>query len=484
MTTTYVRFDLHERAARAELLVRIPDGARESLPALLRASLAWRGTSGDAKSRSDLVSGGIDAELVRDISDYLYADGSLNSSRLYRHFEALVGGGRICRFVARPGATATGHELVGRDAVLGDLTELLGAGRSVHLRAPRRYGKTSVLEALADRLRATGRHLLLLDVASVDDLEGFAVKVAGTALAAESGRALSAAFGLGATDPAGIREAARRDGGVLLGRILVALGASGHVLALDEISLFLRGAVPRATNLKEAAKAPKKKRAEGRAVLDALRSARAALPQVFAGSTGLSAFARLHRLGDLLEDLAATALAPLRPADAGWLLEEMLLADERRPMPDAAAAVLEHIGAPVPYYLHAFADALRTAVPPAGPVTRADVERVYARWLAGSADSNVFAGYRLRNQAYPQKYRRIAQAILDAIAGRPEGAARAELEPLARGVPPGTLDALLECVAEDFDLLEEDGRWAFRSKLLRERWAQADQWLTSAKEDR
>ncbi|MBI4703958.1 MAG: hypothetical protein HY744_22855 [Deltaproteobacteria bacterium] len=376
----------------------------------------------------------------------------------------------VPRYVARPGATAVGHELVGRESMLADLTGKLATGTSVHLRAARRYGKSSVLEALVARLGGEGRPVLLLDVASVEDPADFTTKLVDAALGIDGLAAALEPLGL---RPAGaLDDAARRDGVALLRRVLSGIGVARGILALDEISLLLRSVVKHhGTN------------DAWRDLLGVLNTGSGTLPQVIAGSTGLSAFARLHGLGDVLDHLVPVSLEPLDPADARWLIEEMLLSDERRPMPDVAAAVLEHLGAAVPYFVHAFADGLRSATSPGGAVTRAAVERLHARWVAGSAATNVFAGYRLRNQAYARGCHETAKAILDAVARTPEGLPRSELEAAFRSRPPAqagvTLDVLLPCLCEDFDLIQIDGRWSFRSKLLRERWAQGDRWLTA-----
>jgi hypothetical protein len=469
MSTAVVHFDLPKVGGHRSFLVRVSSAAPATLSALLKAGVAWQSPEG-GRVRADLASGTLDADIVRDLREYLYGDDSVNAARLHRHFAQLAVSGLIQRYVARPGATAVGHELVGRDGVLSRMRGLIDQGSSLHLKAPRRYGKTSVLTALTEEVSKT-RPVLLVDVASAGDPQGLVVKLIAAVLAAPSMAGI--ARKLGVANPGQARQLVQREGVAVLRHMLEALGAIHCVLCLDEISLLLRGALGQHES-----------DAEWRLMLELLKAGRADVPQVFAGSTGLSSFAELHGLGEYLNHLLPVQLEPLEPAIAEWLIEEMLLSDERRPEPGLAAAILNLVGAPVPFFLHAFADGLRSMSRAQEVVGIEHANQLYSRWISGSAGQNLFVGYRLCNQPYPPGCRTTARELLGMISASADGASMDLLcEAFQRNPPAGhdaRLEGVLACLSEDYDLEERNGGWAFRSKLVRERWLQGDAWLTRA----
>ena len=81
----------------------------------------------------------------------------------------------------------------------------------------------------------------------------------------------------------------------------------------------------------------------------------------------------------------------------------------------------------------------------------------------------------------PKDMKPAATRMLKAIVSSRNGAAE---KAMRRACGPAAMDrvqfnALLACLQEDYDLVFRDGKWLMRSKVLRDRWALSEAWLTS-----
>ncbi len=405
-------------------------------------------------------------EGVRTIEDYLWADGTLNLERFARHLRQLQGGSPIHHFRPRT-HVAAGPDLVDREGKLAELTDLLQRG-SCHLRAPRRYGKTSLLRRLAEELPAA----LRVDLSEVDGLRELAAKLLREALrvqaAASALRRVRPALAL--WGEAGVGSAAQEatiraltqsgDDFGLVEELLGALADAGVVLLLDEFSLFLRGL----ENRSPVRLAP---------FLDACSALRTRderpLRWVVAGSTGLSGYVRLMGLEQHLADLTAVDVPPLSGAPARILVEELLYGAGKQPASDVPDALVERVGESAPYFLHALASEAIDEVGARRAVTVDDIERAYQQRLLGSAGGEYFKPFRVDGRPYPDALRRVAAGILRAIARSRGPLPGAEIA--ARyGVPSEHIDSWMTCLEEDYDLVREETGWRMRSPVLAERW--------------
>lgn len=415
---------------------------------------------------------------------YLFASGTVNGPRLGRHLSMIRTNGTLHRFTLRPGAPVEGPDLVGREGRASDLLEILKTG-SCHLRAPRRYGKTSLLRQAARQLAAAGTPAVFTDVSSGQTVRWFFVTVARAVMESPSARAFAESLPELAAWPgreAGPVEASRAVGQLqeriaanpwsFGRRLLVALGQGRAVLLLDEFSVFLREAHRRD---------PTEARDLAALLADARRSAEPTL-QVLAGSAGLSAYLHFHGLGPHFQDLSGLDLPPLTAATAGDLAEELLYGAGLLPFPEAAARVLEHVGEPVPYFLHAVINAVVEEAAAGDEVDSGLVDRAYSERILGTPGNELFKVYNLRARPYPPDVLPGASRILGALARNPQGVESAELRRnfAESGSPDTSFDSLLSCLQEDFDLVEREGRWVMRCKVLRDRWMLGEPWLTRA----
>jgi hypothetical protein len=454
----------------------------ELLRQLYEVVNAWRTNHPEARLRT--ASGdSLPQTVTEELASYLYATGEINGARLSRHLDMLLELGSLHRFGLRPGAPVEGRDLIGRKEAGEKLIQYLAADRSVHLAAPRRYGKSSLLRFVNQRLNQEGRPCVMVDLSSGTSATWFFVTLALGAMECAGCRAaLEQLPELKGWPAPGARPIARSDAGKELARklgdapwsfgkrLLDAIAEARGVLILDEFSVFLRAAVQQHPD-------------EAQQVAARLAAARSEAPQVLAGSAGLSSYIAFHKLGGEFGDLQMLELPPL---DRGWgemLAEELFYGADHPPTAEAVAATIDEVGEVVPYFVHVLVDAVCTAHQPGAPLDRRLVELAYADRVLGPWGNHVFKAYRLGAQPYPSELRLAAARLLGLVAGSADGASREALKEAFDKIAPSVqepqvLESLLGCLAEDYDLVEQEGRWRMRCKVIRERWALNEAWLT------
>jgi uncharacterized protein len=489
MTALYVTYSLElPDGGRRALAIHLQPAEGEETPTheplrdLHKAVDVWNATRPEIFVRSDLGVAPAPGALRRMLADYQYADGNVNGGRLGRHLDMLLEDGRIHTFSLRPGAPVEGRDLVGRRDAIEALQQRLVSG-SVHLAAPRRYGKTSILRQLKKMLTEEKQPCLYIDVSpgisaswllvtlvqeamedaycrrsleTVPELADWPEPDAGPRQRSLAGRRLEKSLGTN------VRNAGRR--------LLSALGNAGAILLVDEFSVFLRRALDRS---QEQAKLIAELLAQSRREPKPTR-------QVLAGSAGLKSFLLFHGLADPFSDLKTVPLPPLGRQDAAVLTEELLYSERQCPSPQVVQEILTQIGAPIPFFLHALIDAIREKSMETGRLDSEIVHWAYRVGLLGSRGNAYFREYKLDHQPYPKSLLRAAAALLLEVARRPKGVPQDQLREIfgRKAQSPDGFESLLSCLQEDYDLTEHDGRWAMRSKVLRERWSQEEAWLT------
>ncbi len=468
------------------LSIRLRDGDASPIATwiggLQEATQAWARDHDDIFLQSDLGTEPQPGHEVVGLGDYLFADRSLNGPRLGRHLQSLLETGVIHTFLLRPGAPAEPRDLVGRSEVLSRLEGTLSKGRSLHFRAPRRYGKTSVLTALRNRLESAGRSCLHVDLSADPSVPRFLASLTRGALADPGLAERLCKHPLGANWPGPgappverrraareLEEQANKDPLRAAQQLFEAL--EGTVFLLDEFSVFLR------TSYREDSGALQ-------SFLEFLRDRRqeSASPQILAGSAGLNSYIHFHQLEDCFRDLVPVDLPPLAREEGRVLAEELSYGAQIVPDDASIDALLESVGEPVPYFVHALVQALVDSRSRNAQLTAELVREVYEERLLGNDGTRFFSSFQLRGQAYPRELLGSAGRILTRLARADGGLASSDLETafLQAAGPEHRhqFQPLLACLQEDYDLVEQDGLWTIRCKVLRDRWRVAEPWLT------
>lgn len=485
MPALYVIYALETSGAERSLAIQLqsPEGTstptHELLDDLHQAVDVWSQRHPEMFVRSDLS---VEPGLAKQhgLAAYLYGHGAVNGARLGRHLDMLLENGTIHTFRLRPGGLVEGQDLVGRHETLAQLRQRLESG-SVHLLAPRRYGKTSILRQLKKDLGQAGRPCVYIDASAGLDASWLLVTLVQEAMENPLCRASLARLPELASWPdlaAGPKQ--RNLAGLELRksmhnvrnvgqRLMAALGAVRAVLLIDEFSVFLRATLER-------------KREQADLISEILASSRRATEptgQVLAGSAGLSSFLHFHDLAESFADLESVPLKPLGKQDAGVLAEELLYGCHLTPSPEVIEQILAEVGAPIPFFLHVLIDAIREKSEESGRLDVETVRAAYRQGLLGSRGNTYFREYTLAHQPYPKSLLEAAGKLLRELAREPAGCSLTRLREvfLKSSTDETRFEPLLSCLQEDYDLVEDDGRWCMRSKVLRDRWSLEEPWL-------
>jgi hypothetical protein len=194
---------------------------------------------------------------------------------------------------------------------------------------------------------------------------------------------------------------------------------------------------------------------------------------VLAGSIGLDNVTRRHQLTETINDLRVWRLGPFDPTTADVFLSELAtsyqvdLSDEVR---KAVCGIAEWL---IPYHLQVIFNAVRSHANGAKP-SREMLDAVTEKVLN---DKNYFSHWDERLVgALGKPADDIARAMLMVCARDPAGATHSTLLQTVGTLVPevsrreSELTWIREILVNDGYLVDEDGRWRFRSGLLRRFW--------------
>jgi len=421
---------------------------------------------------------------IRPISDYLWGDGTLNSSRLVRHLMEYKEDRVPHNFQPHVGMTIVlEEEYVGRNDVMVKLEELLAEKKSCHLRAPRRYGKSSLMGMLTARLEKA----VMLELSDIGTPIGFLKTLlracmrhnkAGDCLTmmpeyrswplVTDHAAFSQVFNRAFAELVELHKDKKLS--VLLHDTMTALANCGIILMIDEFSLFLR-------DMRDNNEDDLKTFLE---IFHRLRTRHEnPLTAVFAGSAGLSTYIELYGMHVLFADLTPVDLPPVTSAEARLLAEELFYGMKKKPTVSAIDRLVELTGGDetVPYFVQALASYTAEQAGRRCDIGEDDVERAYYDRLLGPSGNVCFRDFILRERAYPGSYRSCASPILKQLSRQaPAVVAEHELKRLCKG--DCEFDKLMTCLEEDYDLVRTGDGWRMRSRVIADRWRLGEPWLT------
>ena len=204
-----------------------------------------------------------------------------------------------------------------------------------------------------------------------------------------------------------------------------------------------------------------------------LPEASAKLRFILAGSVGLDSVTRRHRLTDTINDLRDWRLGPYDAETADRFLTELARSYRMEVGPELRRRICEHAEWLIPYHLQVIFSALRDRARGATSSEAhldAAIEDLLARRTYFSSWEE-----RLRG-ALGAPEDAFARAMLAACARDPKGTTLSSLDQGLAGEVPDpavrrkTVRWLLDVLLNDGYLVEQEGRWRFRSGLLRRYW--------------
>ena len=413
---------------------------------------------------------------TRPLVDFLFADGLFNAPRFKRHLLEFANKNSPHLFLPRCGVPVLGLDLVGREDTLQLLQNAIEQGRSCHLRAPRRYGKTSLLMRMAE----TFPRSVHVDLSDVGSLQGFLKGLLRGCIRRPDARVSLSAVGpyrnwpddTAAFNPL-FEELLKQRGSTLLPLLretFRALAEGRVVLLVDELSIFLRAML-------------EKEVSETTSLLDMFHAIRTTavtpLVTVFAGSAGLSAYVELHDMQRQFGDLMPVDVPPISAENARLLAEELFYGMGKLPSPAATDRVTHLTGGDdsVPCFVHALAHVTAEETGLRREIRENDVDRAYQDRLLGPAGNIFFRDFLLRELAYPPPYRICASAVLKRLSRQfPSAVGDVELQGFCDSG--SNYQKLMTCLEEDYDLVRVDDGWRMPSKVLADRWRLGEPWLT------
>lgn len=370
----------------------------------------------------------------------------------------------------------------GRDAELANL-QAITEREHVLLLAPRRVGKTSLLHALVKRVERDDSAIgVYASVAAATNETQFVQAVLKAIYATRRGRKLkpgvvARAFGLGR----GVKSVKVAGSGVDLetrtppwqedaDRAFAAIVTSDRplLILIDELPVLV---------LALAKSDPSGARV--RTFLQWFRNLRqhpdgaSKLRFVLAGSIGLDNVTRRHQLTDTINDLRLWPLGPFDAAAADAFLGRLAASYALELGPELRAAVCDTAEWLIPYHLQVIFGALRDHAQHAKPTP----ETLQAA-IETLLDRRTYFSYwdeRLHD-SLGEPSATVARTLLAICARDPKGAAPATMTQSITSLLPDSVDRarsfkwIVDVLSNDGYLVEHDGRFRFRSGLLRRYW--------------
>jgi hypothetical protein len=435
--------------------------------------------------RTDMLVDSPNAFETRDLSEYLWADGNLNAERFIRHLNCYRQGKTPHLFQPRVGITVVmEEEFIGREKPLSALEKNIFHQKSSHLRAPRRYGKSSLLGRLEMHLP----HAVMMELSDIGHLTGFLKRLVERCMRHEKAR--NCLFNL--PEYRGFPDASQTKINTqvfntafyelmkppmhiprilnLLRDTMTTLADSEIILFIDEFSLFLR----------------EMKEKDEEALNDFLElyhqlRTRPVKPlvSVFAGSSGLSTFIELLGMHALFNDLIPVDVPPVTSIEARLLAEELFYGMGKIPSPSSIERLVALTGGDetVPYFVHALAHYTTEQAGLKREISAEDVEAAYYDRLLGPSGNVCFRDFILREKGYPGAYRDSASKILKKLSRTaPDILSEEALKKLC--IKDCEFMKLMTCLEEDYDLVHEPDGWRMRSTVIADRWRIGEPWLT------
>ncbi len=389
------------------------------------------------------------------------------------------------------GPSVEADDFFDRETELREFRRLLDNDANILLSAPRRVGKTSLANRLADEWKKTpNRKAVVFSAEScgseLDFVDSLVNQLSGAGLNASWWKGTVETFRRLKRELAGIKVSVGIDfevGGVADLQHTSLKSLVAHILKRiedsDDTVLIVVDELPEMLGTMQ--KQPEGARRVEQ-FLHWLREMRQTFRKrvrwLLLGSVGLDSFVELRNLGATINDLTPQSLGAFSDDVADAFLKK-LGADNALVLPeDVRREIVQRLGWPLPYHLQLMFHALLALNE--RPATVASIDRAVAYLLRPESNSVYFDTWRqrLREQLGPDDLRMV-QLALKQLCDKPLGLSRHKLLDCVMVVSPGAnsfdvdqrLGDLLKMLERDGYLLrDDDGHYAFRSFLLREYW--------------
>jgi len=372
---------------------------------------------------------------------------------------------------------------------LARLQRELANGANLLLTAPRRVGKTSLVLRLCELERGAGRTAVFMNVEGCHDELAFAERLvdglSGSGLHPEALSRVSLAFRKARQAFSGMKVGAA---GVdmemgsaedpdhsTLGRALESIfrriesDKKVVLLAIDEMPELLLALSREDRGTERVSR-----------LLHWLRALRQTyrhhIRWIFLGSIGLDSFVDDRNLRKTINDLTGLSLEALAPDEADLFLTQLGAGNGLPLSADLRVLIIDRVGWPLPHHLQIVFHALVDS-----GTAKADAAAVHAAFehLLQPCNLSQFDTWRQRlDEQFGPSDATAAKDVLRHLCQHPKGRSRAHvlnvLMATRQAADPAAIEdqlaRLLQMLQRDGYLLASEGRYAFRSFLLRDYW--------------
>ena len=376
-----------------------------------------------------------------------------------------------------PGAMATGSNFYDRMKEVEEIWENLQKGKNLLFRAPRRYGKSSLLDYISKN-PLPGWHVCYVDLGGGKSSEDFAeYTLKGLIQRQECNVCLPE--DLSALEPwkksesnkleivrnerKKIRENWQEYASAMLKHVDSLEGKL--LLIFDEVSFLLEDMI-----------GPKDQDRVNELMVwfQEARKKAQNISFILSGSQHLPLFLESFGIENHLDDLETVHLDLFEAQVATEFIFLVLAGKKIVIRLGEIYSMLALMGEPIPYFLQLFLDTLSRICGEKKNLSADQIEKVYYQELLGSNSKRYFETIQLqleRYNRYGERSRAGAETILDELAVN-ESVGREDLEVIWQEVTGGKerFEAMLNILQDDFYIKEDKGTVFFTSKLLKDWW--------------
>jgi hypothetical protein len=379
----------------------------------------------------------------------------------------------------RPGAMATGSNFYDRNKEIEEIWRKVQKGENLLLRAPRRYGKSSILDHISKN-PLPGWRICYVDLEggkSTEDFVEFTLK--GLIQKKECSvclpKSLSALELWKKSESNKLRvlrderKKIRENWQEYVETILKSIdsGEDRFLLIFDEVSFLLEDMIgPRDQD--------KNKVNELMLWFREARKKTKRISFILSGSEHLPSFLESFGIDGHLDDLETVHLALFESQVAREFVFLVLAGKKIVIRLPEIYSTLALMGEPIPYFLQLFLDILSRVCAEMRSLSFDQIEKAYHQELLGPESKRYFETIQLqleRYNRYGERYRAGAESILDELAvndlvdlGHLEVIWKEATESKER------FEVILSILQDDFYVKQENGKAFFASKLLKDWW--------------
>ncbi|RJP42540.1 MAG: hypothetical protein C4548_08165 [Desulfobacteraceae bacterium] len=381
------------------------------------------------------------------------------------------------------GAMAVGSGFYDREDAIKNIWEMLRKGKSILFRAPRRFGKTSLLNHVS-RNPADGWRVCFVDLEGGDSSEKFVEKILTAMLARESfdpylpehlsgDRIYSKTEGeqlaVLRRERQLIRDNWKQYAEKLFSQMEHLPEDTRFLFILDEISFLIEDMLERTPETE-------KNISELLNWFYYFRKGLKKIRFVLSGSEHLPTFLSAFRIDGHLDDLEKAHLGLFDTETADEFIFLVLAGQKIVTSKSEIDLIRTLIGKPIPYFLHLFLDAICRTCKEKKSLSSNEIESIYFHHLLGSESKRYFESITKqldRYQRYGSRTTAGAKSILDKLAQSENPVETKELESIWRQTTGDSerFNIMLDIMQDDFYLSKDRNQHiSIDSKLIKDWW--------------